>query len=83
MVKKVTSQMPPDEMLYDLAELFKSFGDTTRIKILYALFEAELCVCDMAQLLGLRQTCLLYTSQQKKFMKSMKNFPSVMRTDYA
>lgn len=68
-VKKVTSQMPPDEMLYDLAELFKIFGDTTRIKILYALFEAELCVCDMAQLLGLSQTAV---SHQLRVLKGNK-----------
>ena len=68
-VKKVTSQMPPDETLYDLAELFKIFGDTTRIKILYALFEAELCVCDMAQLLGLSQTAV---SHQLRILKGNK-----------
>ena len=51
-VKKVLDEMPPDEMLYDLAELFKVFGDSTRIKILYALFESELCVNDIATLLG-------------------------------
>ena len=68
-VKKVTSQMPPDEMLYDLAELFKIFGDTTRIKILYALFEAELWVCDMAQLLGLSQTAV---SHQLRVLKGNK-----------
>ena len=50
-VDQVLGQMPHDEQLYDLAELFKVFGDSTRIKILYALFEAELCVCDIAQLL--------------------------------
>ena len=42
-VNKVKQDMPQDETLYDLAELFKVFGDSTRIKILYALFEAELC----------------------------------------
>ena len=68
-VQKVKSQMPPDEMLYDLAELFKIFGDTTRIKILYALFEAELCVCDMAQLLGLSQTAV---SHQLRVLKGNK-----------
>lgn len=68
-MKKVTSQMPPDEMLYDLAELFKIFGDTTRIKILYALFEAELCVCDIAQLLGLSQTAV---SHQLRVLKGNK-----------
>lgn len=61
--------MPPDEMLYDLAELFKIFGDSTRIKILYALFEAELCVCDMAQLLGLSQTAV---SHQLRVLKANK-----------
>ena len=61
--------MPPDEILYDLAELFKVFGDSTRVKILYALFEAELCVCDIAQLLGLTQTAV---SHQLRVLKNAK-----------
>ena len=61
--------MPPDETLYDLAELFKVFGDSTRIRILYALFEAELCVCDIAQLLGLSQTAV---SHQLRVLKNSK-----------
>ena len=61
--------MPPDENLYDLAELFKVFGDTTRIKILYALFEAELCVGDIAQLLNLTQTAV---SHQLRILKTNK-----------
>ncbi len=52
-VRKVTEGMPEDEVLYELAELYKVFGDSTRIKILYALFESELCVCDIASLLNL------------------------------
>ena len=52
-LKKIDEMMPPDELLYDLADLFKIFGDTTRIKILYALSEAEMCVGDIAELLGL------------------------------
>lgn len=52
-VNKVNSEMPDDEILYDLAELFKIFGDSTRIKILYVLFESEMCVCDIAQLLNM------------------------------
>lgn len=68
-VKKLISTMPPDEMLYDLAELFKVFGDSTRIRILYALFEAELCVCDIAQLLGLTQTAV---SHQLRVLKTNK-----------
>lgn len=47
-VRAVLAQMPAEEKLYDLAELFKVFGDSTRVKILYALFEAEMCVCDIA-----------------------------------
>ena len=51
-VEKVDADMPDEEILYDLAELFKIFGDSTRIKILYVLFESEMCVCDIAQLLS-------------------------------
>ena len=68
-VAKVEKEMPDDEILFDLAELFKIFGDSTRIKILYALFEAELCVCDMAQLLGLSQTSV---SHQLRVLKANK-----------
>lgn len=68
-VKKVISDMPEEEKLYDLAELFKVFGDSTRIKILYALFEAELCVCDIAQLLNVSQTAV---SHQLRVLKTNK-----------
>lgn len=68
-VNKVMAQMPPEETLYDLAELYKVFGDTTRIRILYALFESELCVNDMAQLLGLSQTAV---SHQLRVLKNNK-----------
>ena len=51
-VEAVRQQMPDEDDLYDLAELYKVFGDSTRIKILYVLFEQEVCVCDLAQLLG-------------------------------
>ncbi|MGN0638450.1 MAG: ArsR/SmtB family transcription factor [Huintestinicola sp.] len=68
-VEKVRYRLPPDEILYDLAELFKVFGDTTRIRILYALFESELCVNDMAQLLGLSQTAV---SHQLRVLKNNK-----------
>ena len=49
---EVREKLPDVEELYDLAELYKVFGDSTRIKILYVLFEQEVCVCDLAQLLG-------------------------------
>lgn len=69
LVKKVLEQQPDDEYLYDLAELFKVFGDSTRIKILYALFESELCVGDMAQILNLGQSAV---SHQLKILKDAK-----------
>ena len=56
-------------MLYDLAELFKIFGDSTRIKLLYALYESELCVCDLADVLGLTQSAV---SHQLRLLKSSK-----------
>ena len=68
-VERVRGLLPQDEVLYDLAELFKIFGDTTRIRILYALFEAELCVCDIAQLLSLSQTAV---SHQLRLLKGSK-----------
>lgn len=71
-VKTVLEQMPPDEMLYDLAELFKVFGDSTRIKILYALFESELCVNDIALLLGITQTAASHQLRVLKINKLVK-----------
>lgn len=68
-VQKVEHDLPNDETLYDLAELFKVFGDSTRIKILYALFEAEMCVCDIAELLNLTQSAI---SHQLRVLKSAK-----------
>ena len=68
-VDEVLSGMPGDETLYDLAELFKVFGDSTRIKILYALFEAELCVCDISKLLGLTQSAV---SHQLRVLKNSR-----------
>lgn len=72
-VKAVNEQMPQEEILYDLAELFKVFGDSTRIKILYALFEAELCVCDIAQLLGLTPAAVSHQLRVLKTSKLVKN----------
>ena len=65
-VKNVTDLLPPDELLYDLAELFKVFGDSTRIRILYALFEAEMCVCDIAELLNMTVSAI---SHQLRVLK--------------
>ena len=71
-VEQVLAEMPDDESLYDLAELFKVFGDSTRIKILYALFEAELCVCDIAQLLGLTQSAVSHQLRGLKGSRLVK-----------
>ena len=57
-VVRVKDQLPAEETLYDLAELFKVFGDTTRIKIICALFESEMCVCDLAAILGVSQSAV-------------------------
>ena len=68
-VGRVRSRMPKDETLYDLAELFKIFGDSTRVKILYALLEEELCVCDIARLLDVTQSAV---SHQLRLLKASK-----------
>lgn len=68
-VKKVCENMPDEETLYDLAELFRIFGDSTRIKILFSLFEAELCVGDIATLLKISQTAV---SHQLRILKANK-----------
>ena len=66
-LKEIDSQIPEDEVLYDLADLFKIFGDTTRIKILYALREAELCVGDISELLNMNQSAVSHLSQPRAF----------------
>ena len=68
-VAQVKQSMPDEEVLYDLAELFKIFGDSTRIKILYVLSESEMCVCDIAQLLGMTQSAI---SHQRRSLKQSK-----------
>ena len=71
-VNKVKEQMPPEENLYDLAELFKVFGDTTRIKILCALSESEMCVCDIAVLLNMTQSAISHQLRALKQARLVK-----------
>jgi len=71
-VEQVNRAMPGEECLFDLAELFKIFGDSTRIRILYVLFEAEMCVCDIAQLLGMTQSAISHQLQVLKKSKLVK-----------
>ncbi|MBO4911769.1 MAG: winged helix-turn-helix transcriptional regulator [Butyrivibrio sp.] len=69
LVNRIGKEMPSDDQLYDLAELFKVFGDSTRIKILFALFESEMCVCDIAETLNMTQSAI---SHQLKILKQSK-----------
>lgn len=76
----VHAKMPDEDELYDLAELFKVFGDSTRIRILYVLFEAEVCVCDLAQTLQMTQSAVshqLKILKQSKLVKSRREGKSV------
>ena len=68
-IEQVREKLPNDEVLYDLAELFKVFGDTTRVKILYVLFESELCVGDIAQCLNMTKSAV---SHQLRLLKACK-----------
>ena len=69
LVEKVNKEMPMEEELYDLAELFKVFGDSTRIRILFVLFEAEVFVCDLAEVLHMTQSAV---SHQLRILKQAK-----------
>ena len=72
--------MPEEEELYDLAELFKVFGDSTRIRILFVLFEAEVCICDLAEALNMTQSAIshqLRILKQSKLVKSRREGKSV------
>ena len=68
-VRFVNENMPSEDSLYDLAELFKAFGDSTRIRILFALFEADICVCDLAETLGMTQSAI---SHQLRLLKQAR-----------
>ena len=69
LVESVRRRMPPEDTLYNLTELFRIFGDSTRLRILYVLFESEMCVCDIAALLGLTQSAI---SHQLRALKSAR-----------
>ena len=69
MLNAVRHELPKDEMLCDLADLFKLFGDTTRMRILFSLFESEMCVCDIAELLNMSFSAI---SHQLRVLKQSK-----------
>lgn len=80
LLKIVNTTLPEETELYDLAELFKVFGDSTRIRILFVLFEAEVCVCDLAAALNMTQSAIshqLKILKQSKLVKSRREGKSV------
>ena len=68
-VEQVRQRMPGEDALYDLTELFRIFGDSTRVRILYVLLESEMCVCDLAMLLGMTQSAI---SHQLRALKNAR-----------
>lgn len=80
--------MPDEEILYDLADLFKMFSDTTRIKILYSLMGGQLCVADIAEAIGATQSAvshqlrLLKASRLVKFQRDGKNVMYSLADDH-
>ena len=80
-VETVKDKLPSEEVLYDLADLFKVFGDFTRIKILCALFEHEMCVCDIAQVTNMTQSAIshqLRILKDNKIVKSRRDGQSIV-----
>ncbi len=72
-IQKVEDRMPPEEELQDLGEFFKVFGDVTRLKILYVLLCSEMCVIDIANLLGMSQSAISHQLRVLKQMDLVKN----------
>ncbi|RQD74784.1 MAG: transcriptional regulator [Candidatus Syntrophonatronum acetioxidans] len=72
-IARARQKIPPEETLYDLAELFKVFGDSTRIKIIWALFQEEMCVCDIACLLNMTQSAISHQLRVLKHSRLVKN----------
>ena len=80
LLRIVEQTMPEETELYDLAELFKVFGDSTRIRILFVLSSAEVCVCDLARVLNMTQSAIshqLRILKQKKLVKSRREGKSI------
>ncbi|HBH12413.1 MAG TPA: transcriptional regulator [Clostridiales bacterium] len=73
LANQVKDNMPQEDTLYDLAELFKVFGDSTRIRILWALDESEMCVCDIAYVLNMTQSAISHQLRVLKQAKLVKN----------
>lgn len=72
-INEVKGKLPPDELLIELADFYKVFGDATRIKILCVLLRSEMCVCDLADMLGMTQSAISHQLRVLKQMKLVKN----------
>lgn len=82
-IAEAKSRLPDDDTLFALADLYKIFGDSTRLRILYVLFDTELCVCDIAQLLGMTVSAIshqLRVLKQSRLVKYRKSGKSVLYT---
>lgn len=80
-VDDAIDMMPDEELLYDLADLFKVFGDTTRIKILYALMAKDQCVADLAEEIGATQSAVshqLRTLKQSRLVRAKRDGKNVI-----
>lgn len=67
-IEEVRKSIPIDDKLFELADFFKVFGDSTRIRILYVLMNSTMCVCDIGYLLGMSQSAI---SHQLRLLKQM------------
>lgn len=72
-INKVNEQMPEEDKLYDLADFFKVFADSTRVKMLYVLMCSEMCVCDLAQVLNMTQSAISHQLRTLKQMNLVRN----------
>lgn len=73
LVHQIEDGMPSEDIMQELAEFYKVFGDVTRIKILCVLFQTELCVCDLAKVTGMTQSAISHQLRVLKQMKLVKN----------
>ena len=72
-VEKAKVHMPAENLLKDLAEFYKVFADTTRVRILYVLLESEMCVCDLSVLLNMTQSAISHQLRVLKAARIVKN----------
>ena len=73
MMDEILHHMPQENTLKDLADFYKVFGDVTRIRILYVLLRHEMCVCHLAEVLGMTQSAISHQLRILKQMKLVKN----------